>query len=410
MASFSLTRRHFLHTAAAAALLSQTPRGFLRGADKRSADRVVQGKHAGLLVHNDQVGEIETPLELLRQHAITPKEILFVRNNQVFPGCMTTAAPKHEPWQITFSGLIIDSQPKSVSLEQLREMERVEHVVVLQCSGNGRNRFSKAAKVSGAPWSVGAMGNVKFSGVSIASLMNALRIPLFEHARYVTVLGRDTPEKEGAADFEHSLPLADVLERSLLALEMNGEPIPAVHGGPVRLITPGYYGTMNVKWVTGIRFDKEESANYHHVGRYRTPLKPLVPGSEFESTLANSEPNWNMKIKSVFFTPDAGQQLPAGQPVKVTGVAWNDGQAQITSVELSPDAGQTWHGTTLGKSEGPYAWQPWEAQLTLKPGEHTLLVRAVDALGRTQPFDGSIAWNPAGYTWSGIEALPIRVG
>jgi len=75
------------------------------------------------------------------------------------------------------------------------------------------------------------------------------------------------------------------------------------------------------------RFEEGESTNHHQVGRYRTPLQPLKPGSKFESTLANSEPNWEMRIKSVIFTPLDATKLSAGK-VEIRGVAWNDGQTK----------------------------------------------------------------------------------
>ena len=150
------------------------------------------------------------------------------------------------------------------------------------------------------------------------------------HARWRSLSrrkGATHPDKPGEADFEHSLPLDDVLERSILALRLNGEPIPAVHGGPVRLITPGYYGTMNVKWLSRLRFEESESTNRHHQDRYRTPKRPIEPGSAFAYNLANSEANWQMRIKSVIFAPLDGEKLPAGKTL-IKGVAFNDGSVR----------------------------------------------------------------------------------
>jgi len=253
------------------------------------------------------------------------------------------------------------------------------------------------------------MGNVVFRGVPLSAVLESHGLTIQADARFLTAEGREEPSGPNDADFEHSLPLADALTRSLLVTHMNGEPLPAVHGGPVRLMTPGYYGTMHVKWVSRVRFEAAESANYHHVPRYRTPYAQLTPGDSFDATLDNSEPNWNMKIKSVIFSPDEGQKLRSGQPVRVAGVAWNDGAAKITSVEVSADNGQSWKAATLTGKPGRYAWHPWEIPLTLPAGQHSLMARATDALGRTQPIDGTIAWNPAGYAWNGVETVTVEV-
>lgn len=406
----SINRRHFLQSTAAttvgAALAGHTAWADDASAKLPSADAFIAGKDPRLIVHNAKVGEIETPLVLLREERITPKALLFVRNNQVLPGTLTTDPAAAGKWRVELSGLI--DKPRTVAVSELAKLPQDEHEVVLQCSGNGRAFFSRTAKADGAQWQHGAMGNVVFKGVPLQGLLDHLGAELDAEAQFVTAEGADKPDKAGAADFEHSLPLEDVLERSILALEMNGEPIPRVHGGPVRLVTPGFYGTMHVKWLSRLRFEAEESTNHHHAGRYRTPLRPIEPGSKFTSTLENSEPNWNMRIKSAIFSPREGEQVTAGK-VTVRGVAWNDGTAQIESVEVSVDAGQTWRRAELTRPESPYAWHDWNLVLELSPGKQTILSRAIDVLGLAQPLDGSIYWNPAGYAWNGVDAVEVAV-
>ena len=404
------SRRDFLATSAAVVVgLTQVGPAASRllAQELPTADKVVAGKNAKLIVYNAKVGEIETPLELLRSHSITPKELLFVRNNQLLPGVMTTHISEPGTWDIELLGLV--NAPAQVTVAELLKLESHEHEMVLQCSGNGRAKFSKAAKVDGAPWGHGAMGNVRFKGVAIADLLEQLKLTIKPDAKFLTAEGRDAPDKAGAPDFEHSLPLGDVLERSILATHMNGEPLPLVHGGPVRLVTPGYYGTMQVKWVSKLRFEAAESSNYHHMPRYRTPLKPIAAGGKFVPTFENSEPNWDMKIKSVIFSPLEGEKISNGKEVIVSGVAWNDGTAKISSVEVSTDDGQTWTRADVKMPASRHAWHPWRATLTLADGTYSVRSRAIDALGRTQPFDGSIAWNPAGYAWNGVDEVKFVV-
>lgn len=181
-----------------------------------------------------------------------------------------------------------------------------------------------------------------------------------------------------------------------------------MHGGPVRLVTPGFYGTMHVKWLSRLRIEDRETFNHHQVRRYRTPLVPLEPGSKFISDLDNSEPNWGMRVKSVFFAPLDGERLMPGA-VPLSGVAWNDGAYRIERVEVSSDGGRTWQQTELEKPASPYAWHPWKTVLKLERGQHDLRCRAVDARGRSQPYAGAVDWNPAGYCWSGVETIRVHV-
>jgi DMSO/TMAO reductase YedYZ molybdopterin-dependent catalytic subunit len=244
--------------------------------------------------------------------------------------------------------------------------------------------------------------------VSLASLLKHLQLTVAPGARFLSVEGADVPEQVGAADFEHSVPLSDALDKSMLALELNGEALPRVHGGPVRFVVPGYYATMNVKWVRRLRFEAGESLNYHHVGRYRTPRKQLTPGGKFVSTLENSDANWNMKIKSVIFTPLDGEVIRPGATT-IRGVAWNDGVARIAAVEVSVDGGETWRTAKVEKPATPYAWHHWQLTLPLSPGKHRVQSRASDVFGVAQPTDGSVHWNPAGYAWNGVDQVAVTV-
>lgn len=404
-----LNRREFVKYTSAIALTANLLGDRASGADDptslATADQFIVGKDQRLLVHSVKTGEIETPLTLLREHAITPKTLLFVRNNQVLPDTLTLDAAKADDGRIVLSGLL--DKPTSVTVEQLRKLPQTEHELVLQCSGNGRAWFARSVKAEGAQWQNGAMGNVVFRGVPLKAVIEHSGAKIKDTARFIAAEGKDVPAKEGA-DFEHSIPLEIALQRSLLALSLNGEPIPKAHGGPVRLVTPGFYGTMNVKWVSALRFEAEESSNHHHVGRYRTPLRPLNPGMAFTSTLENSEPNWDMRIKSVIFSPLTGEKLSAGK-VEVSGVAWNDGQTKIEGVEVSSDGGESWRRAELTWPKSAYAWHPWRLKMKLQAGKHTILSRAIDVQGRAQPLDGAVAWNPAGYVWNGVDSTSVEV-
>lgn len=409
--SHALDRRELIAwastTAVAAAVVSESAVTGLAQEAKMTADQYIQGKDRRLIVHSTKTGEIETPLELLRQHRHTPKSLLFVRSNQVLAETLTVAPAMAPDWTIELKGLL--EKPVSLTVAQLEKLPQRDVELVIQCSGNSRSRYAESVKAEGVPWKNGAMGNVVVRGVALADALEACGAKIKAEAKYLTVEGKDVPLMPNTPDFEHSVPLADALQKSLLVLAMNGEPLPKVHGGPVRFVIPGYYATMNVKWVSGMTFAAGETTNYHHVDRYRTPRQPLKPGDPFRSTLDNSEPNWNMKIKSVIFAPLDGAKVNAGN-VEVSGVAWNDGVNRIVAVEVSTDDGATWRRAKLTNPMSPYAWHPWKIDLNLPRGATKILSRAIDAAGNSQPLDGTIHWNPAGYAWNGVDAVRVDVG
>src|SRR3954453_10350923 len=145
------------------------------------------------------------------------------------------------------------------------------------------------------------MGNVRLAGVRLAALVDRYQMKIDPRARFVTASGADEPT--GAEqDFEHSLPLDEALTRSFIALRLGENLLPAIHGGPVRLVTPGYYGTMHIKWVTRLRFNKSETDNQYQMPQYRMPDSLLKPGSKFDFTFANSKASWRMKVTSFILT------------------------------------------------------------------------------------------------------------
>jgi sulfite oxidase len=153
-------------------------------------------------------------------------------------------------------GLI--GEPVTIRGEDLLGMAQVEHEMVLQCSGKSRSKFSEAYPIQGIAWGQGGGANVRFSGVPMSAVLKKQNVKIDREAKFRTAEGKGLPVGLEMPDFEHSLPLADALEKSIFALKLNGEPLPGVHGGPVRLVTPGFYGTMQVKWLGRLRFEATE--------------------------------------------------------------------------------------------------------------------------------------------------------
>lgn len=347
---------------------------------------------------------LQTPVELLAGRRVTPSDVLFVRNCQDLDSALTMDPAPLSGWQIELQGLIRPARVV-VDAQELLDMDVVEHEMVLQCSGNGRSQYDN---IPGTPWGLGGVANVVFGGVPLAAVLERHGVEVDPQVRYVTAEGRDVAVKKDKPDFEHSVPVADVLDRAMIALTLNGDRLPAIHGGPVRLVVPGMFGTMQVKWLSRLRFETAESSNFYHATEYRVPHRPVSRDEEFRFTMENSRPTWNIVIMSYVLDPAPGAVLPPGR-VTVNGVAYNDGAAPIDSVLVSFDRGGTWRPAQLDRPESPYAWYQWSAQADLDRGVHEVWSRAIDQLGRSQPSDGAVFWNPNGYEWNGMFTTQLTI-
>jgi sulfite oxidase len=365
---------------------------------------LIEGKDRRLEVLSAVPLVLSTPVGLLAEQTITDKKYLFVRNIQDLAEGMTLEPLPLEGWETEMVGLI---RPSRVVIrpEELLKMDQVEYEMILQCSGNGRTQYRG---IPGTPWNQGGVGNVRFAGVPVKAILEKYNVTIDPQVKYVTAEGHDLPMGLEKPDFEHSLPVAPVLEKSIFALRLNGEPLPGIHGGPVRLVTPGLFGTMQVKWLRRLRFETAESTNFYHATEYRVPLSLLKPGEKFRFTMENSRPTWDIRLMSYILEPESGAKLKAGA-VTVIGVAYNDGSVRLESVLVSFDRGQSWQPAKFEVPDSPYAWYRWRTQANLKPGVHEIWSRAIDALGRTQPLDGSIFWNPNGYEWTGVFKVEVTV-
>jgi len=376
---------------------------------------IIPGKISGMIIHNDKLGVMETPLSVLRKHYITPKEIMYQRMHFPISGANawvdTIKVPHFDTWEIEVSGLV--NRPGKMSLADLEKMKQTKVTSVMQCAGNGRAYYAAKAKCPGGQWHHGGMANVEWEGVSLREALDRMNLGISPEALWLSANGRDVPPTARGADFVKSFHLADpALDHALLAMKMNGEPIPAIHGAPVRLIIPGFYGNMNVKSVEQLMLTADQSPSPFQSAAYRVPNKIVQPGdmrvSDF--TIENSTPTYAFRIMSVIFSPLTGDgTLKAGRTA-VSGVAFNDGTAPITLIEVSADGGKRWQAAAIEQPPSPFAWYRWKTDVTLHSGEHVLMVRATDAKGRSQPMDGNELWNPKGYEWHGVDRVKVKVG
>lgn len=343
-----------------------------------------------LIVHTAQT--LETKRSFIGTSGITPNDEFYIRNN--LPPPDESIVADRDGWEVSIEGV---ANPRTVTVGELKTMGLETIATVLQCSGNGRGLFDHEA--SGAPWETGAAGNALWSGVPLRTVVEALGGPV-EGMRFMTNTGGETlPEgvDPKTVIVERSVPIDYAVENVLLAWEMNGEPIPLAHGGPLRVITPGYYGINNVKYVNRIAFTENETDATIQASGYR--VRPVG-----EDGAPDQPSMWEMKVKSWVTYPL--MDTASGQ-VQIHGVAFG-GYNALESVEVSIDGGETWQEARLiGPDLGRFAWRPFVLAAELEPGTYTIASRATDSEGNVQ--EETTEPNHRAYDYSGWSRLAVEV-
>ncbi len=357
-------------------------------------------KHPDLIVRLDDPFNGGPPPDLQTASAITPTELFFVRNH----GNIPVIDP--EAYRLRLYGLV--ERTKALSLADLRRLfPRRTVAATLQCAGNRRMEMLRLRDVPGeVPWDLEAISHGEWAGVSLSAVLDWAGIE--PGAAHVAFTGLDDVTRHGQTfGFGGSIPLAKALGFDvLLAYEMNGQPLPAIHGAPLRLVVPGYIGARSVKWLGEIRVQATPSDNYFQQVAYR-----LFPPAADPTTASDED---GRMLGELFTTvaicdPLEGQSLGRGQAT-VRGYALGHGGAPLARVEVSADNGRTWRPATLLDKRQPFAWQRWEATVTLGPGRHTLVARAIDTRGRGQPADVAETWNFKGYMNNAWHRVAVQVG
>lgn len=344
----------------------------------------------GLIVLGEKPLNAETPPPLLDPD-ITPTEHFFIRMNGLAPD---SAMNKNaDGWTLTVDGEV--EKTLTLSLDDLKNnFEVITQQLWLECGGNGRAFFDPPA--SGNQWTVGAVGNASWTGVRLKDVLESAGVK--PSAVYTGHYGNDV-HLSGDPDkivISRGVPIEKALEpANMIAWEMNGEPLPAVHGFPLRLVIAGYPGSASQKYLNRIEVrdqvhDGEKMTGYS----YRVPGRPVAPGTEVPEE--DMQILTVMPVKSIITHPATGAEVPVGQDVEVRGHAWS-GKGDVKAMAVSIDFGQTWQDAELLPPPNPYAWQRWTANVRLpEAGYFEVWARATDQDGNMQP-PVTPGWNPRGY-------------
>ena len=333
----------------------------------------------GMIVRSARFFDLETPVEYFDRW-LTPVPHFFVRNHMHEPSELSA-----ESWRLSIGGEL--DKPLAFTLSDLGKLQSHSVVNTLECAGNGRSLHRP--QVPGIQWGKGAVSTAKFSGPRLRDVLQQAGVKT--GGKHVMFRGLDeVPGK--VPPFIRSIPIEKALDsETLIATQMNDEPLTKHHGFPARAMVPGWVGAASCKWLTEIKvLDSEFVGNFMSPG-YRFPNQPVKPGDAVKPE--DTHVVTGLNVKSVKAGPLDGATLKHGK-LTVQGAAWA-GEADIVKVEVSTDGGSSWNAAALGAEQSHYAWRLWSYAWNAKPEDHVIQSRATDSQGRVQPAEA--VWNPSGY-------------
>lgn len=326
-----------------------------------------------------------TPLHRQTGEMLEPEQV-YVRSN--FP------VPVIDPegWELSIA---IGGSRRTMSLQDVLSLPQTTVTMTLECAGNGRTLMNPTPV--GTPWTWGGASTTSFTGPVLSDVLDGLDMPSEAVELVFTGADRGTVPEDGEVPYQYSLSVEEALHgTAMLAHSMSGEPLAPEHGAPVRLVVPGQYAMKSVKWLTSI-----EAASEAFTGHFVRKYRYFSDSSEPEEA-----PVGSIQVRSLIASPADGDEVAAG-PVVVSGVAWSDGSG-IASVEVSADDGASWVPAALAaRGEGAFAPTAFSASVDVLPGSVTVLARATDGRGGTQPL--APRWNGNGYGNNVTQRVTIAV-
>jgi len=345
-----------------------------------------------LLIRSQRPPDFETPVTLLDSF-ITPNDLFYVRSHLPVPAQLDAAT-----WTLKVGGEV--DSPLSLSIDEIKKLPAVTVTVTLECAGNGRAFFQPA--VAGIQWEKGAVSTARFTGARLSDVLK--RAGMKSTGKNVELHAADRPLGTMPA-FVRQVPMTKAMHPdTILAWDMNGQPIPAVHGFPLRAIVPGWEGAYSVKWLNALNVLAGDSTSFWVATGYRYPNRRIAPGAAVDAK--DMVPLTGLVVKSLITTPAAGASFAPGK-ISIGGFAWA-GEDDIAKVDISIDNGATWQAARLTGEQAKYTWRRFEHTFTVSSPQSVLILsKATDAKGAVQPAVSQ--WNPSGYLWNQYDSVRIEV-
>jgi DMSO/TMAO reductase YedYZ molybdopterin-dependent catalytic subunit len=360
------------------------------------------GKSDKLVVIGERPLVAETPESLL-DDATTPYEKFFLRNNGQIPE--ETKEP--DKWKFTVEGEVNNKLELTLGDLKSKFKHHTRHYV-LECGGNGRSFYSPPA--SGNQWTNGGAGCAQWTGVRLGDVLKAagVRSSGIYTAHYAADLHLSGDATRPTVS--RGVRIAKAMDPdSMIVWAMNGQPLPNIHGGPVRLMFPGWPGSASQKWLTRIVIrDKVHDGPGMTGTSYRLTINPMVPGGKADPN--NFKILESMPVRAIITNPANGAKLAAGtRDLKLRGASWA-GDYTVRRVDISIDYGQTWQPARLEKGRNRYDWQRWTANVKVpRDGYYEIWSRAMDSRGLMQPHVAA-NWNPSGYGGNPMHRIAVLIG
>jgi Oxidoreductase molybdopterin binding domain/Mo-co oxidoreductase dimerisation domain len=292
-----------------------------------------------------------------------------------------------------------------IGLDELKKLPAFEVAAVCQCAGNRRGLFQP--HVPGVQWGHGAMGCARWKGARLKDVLDL--VGLNKDAVEVVFDGADGPVFDKTPDLVKSLPVWKAIEETtLVAYEMNGEPLPHWNGFPARIVVPGWTATYWVKHITSITAVTKPFDGYWMKTAYRIPVGkfPLLARFISQET-AVTTPITEIVVNSLITSPNDGARVKPGHKTCISGIAW-DGGYGIHSVEISADNVKSWTEATLGEDLGKFAFRSWSYEFIPKGrGKLAVTARATNKIGQTQTRE--LIQNPAGYNNNVAQTVTLDI-
>jgi DMSO/TMAO reductase YedYZ molybdopterin-dependent catalytic subunit len=370
------------------------PKGLPAGVRAEAVLEALPGKKP-LIKLSYRPPNYETPVEHLRT-ALTPNDAFFVRYH-------LSDIPRVDAktWKLAIGGDGANG-PATLDLDALKRLTAVEVAAVCQCSGNRRGLFQP--HVPGVEWGYGAMGCARWKGARLKDVLD--KVGLKKEAVEIVFDGADRGAIDKTPDFVKSIPVWKAIEdTTLVAYEMNGEPLPHWNGFPARIVVSGWTATYWMKHLTSINVATKPFDGFWMKSAYRIPVGkfPVVARFISQETAVNT-PITEMVVNSLITSHADGAAVRAGARVSVAGIAW-DGGYGIRAVEVSTDGGKTWVAAALGADGGKFALRTWSYGFTPVRGKTNVVARAVNAIGQGQT--AALILNPAGYHHNVMQSVTL---
>jgi sulfite oxidase len=378
------------------------PAAFAQGAEPPKGPQHLNfpGKSDKLVVLGDRPLVAEAPENVLDDDT-TPTDKFFVRNN----GPLPEAASNPDSWKVVIDGEV--NQKLELTLGELKSRFRpVTRRLVLECGGNGRSFFTPQAR--GNQWTNGGAGSAEWTGVRLVDVLQAAGVK--PSAVYTGHYGADRSLADPTKDaLSRGVPMRKAMdENNLIVFAMNGQPLSNIHGGPVRLLVPGWPGSVSSKWLNRIWVrDKVHDGAGMGGTSYRVAIKPMVPGDRVDPD--NFRDLESMPVRSIITSPANGTSFGKEvREVKLRGAAWA-GDLTVRQVDVSIDYGATWQTVQLEAPKNPYDWHRWTATVRVpSEGYYEIWTRATDSKGTMQPHIAG-NWNPQGYGANPMHRVAIKI-